>query len=277
MLYFYLLAAGLLLPVINNFVNVLDKGYSWLLAPILYVTIFIGFILIHMAFLVLAFVLIDPKSPPEKGARFYRFILRLSLPLIVFMAKVKIKVSGIDPEDIPNDEPMLFVCNHFSQLDPVILMAVFRNHNIGFIGKKDICEKMPLIAKAMRKLYGVFVDRENDREAAKAIIEAIRILKDKKASIGLFPEGYTNKGSQLLPFRNGSFKVALKSKVPIVVCAVYNTRILQKRVFRRKTVVEFKVADIIYPNEYEGMNTTELGDMIHQKMDVAYRQLRKRP
>jgi 1-acyl-sn-glycerol-3-phosphate acyltransferase len=141
-----------------------------------------------VSFLVLAFALIDPKSPPEKGTRFYRFILNSSLPLMLWMAKVKVKLSGLDPEEIPNDEKMLFVCNHLSELDPIILMSVFPEHNIGFVGKKDICTKMPLIAKSMRKLYGVFVDRENDREAAKSIIEASHILKDKKASVGLFPE-----------------------------------------------------------------------------------------
>lgn len=277
MVYFYLIAAGVLLPVINSTTNVLDKGYSWWLAPIIYIALFLGFVIIHIGLLVLAFALINPNSNPEKGTRFYRFILNLSLPLMLFMAKVKVKLSGMKVDEIPTDERMLFVCNHLSELDPIILMSVFPNHDIGFVGKKDICIKMPLIAKSMRKLYGVFVDRENDREAAKSIIEAIHILKDKKASVGLFPEGYTNKGSQLLPFRNGSFKIALKSKVPIVVCALHNTRILPKRILRRKTVVELKIVDIIYPHEYAGMNTTELGDMIHEKMDEAYKELRKRP
>lgn len=277
MVYIYLIAAGILLPIINGGTNILDKGYSWWLAPIIYVGLFLGFVIIHICLLVFTFALIDPKSPPEKGTRFYRFILNSSLPLMLWMAKVKVKLSGLDPEEIPNDEKMLFVCNHLSELDPIILMSVFPEHNIGFVGKKDICTKMPLIAKSMRKLYGVFVDRENDREAAKSIIEASHILKDQKASVGLFPEGYTNKGSQLLPFRNGSFKIALKAKAPIVVCAIHNTRILPKRILRRKTVVELKIVDLIYPHEYEGMNTAELGDMIHEKMDEAYKELRKRP
>ena len=274
MVYFYLVAAGALLPILNNFYEIFDKGYSWWLAPLLYIAFFLGFVIIHIGFLILAFVFANSKAPSEKGARFYRFILNWSLPLIVWLAKVKIKVSGMDPDEIPNDQRMLFVCNHQYDLDPVILMSVFPHHNIGFIGKKDIIKKLPLIAKAMTKLYGLFIDRENDREAAKTIIEAIHILKDGKASIGLFPEGYTSKTGELLPFRNGSFKIALKSKVPIVVCAINNTRVLPKNIARKKTVINLYVADVIYPNEYEGMNTTELGDMIYEKMEKGYTKIK---
>ena len=276
MVYFYLIAAGALLPILNNFVAIFEKSYSWWLAPLLYIAFFIGLVAIHIGLLVLSFALINPKSPKERGAKFYRFILNWSLPLIDWLAKVKIRVTGMNPDEIPNDEKMLFVCNHQFDLDPIILMTVFPHHNIGFIGKKDICKKMPLIAKAMTKLYGLFIDRENDREAAKTIIEAIHILKDQKASIGLFPEGYTSKNCELLPFRNGSFKIALKSRAPIVVCALNNTRVLPKNIARKKTVVDLNIIDVIYPNEYDGMNTNELGDMIHEKMEVGYNAIRNK-
>ena len=274
MVYFYLFAAGALLPILNNFFAIFDKSYSWWLAPLLYIAFFLGFIIIHIGLLVLSFVVINPKSSRDKGAKFYRFIFNWSLPLIVWLAKVKIRVTGMDPDEIPNDERMLFVCNHQFDLDPVILMSVFPHHNIGFIGKKDIIKKLPLIAKAMHKLYGLFIDRENDREAAKTIIEAIRILKEQKASIGLFPEGYTSKNCELLPFRNGAFKIALKTKAPIVVCTLNNTRKLPKNIGRRKTIIDLNIIDVIYPNEYEGMNTTELGDMIYEKMEKGFYQIK---
>ena len=144
MVYFYLVAAGALLPILNNFFEIFDKGYSWWLAPLLYIAFFLGFVIVHIGLLILAFAVSNSKAPSEKGAKFYRFILNWSLPLIVWLAKVKIKVSGIDPDEIPNDQRMLFVCNHQYDLDPVILMSVFPHHDIGFIGKKDIIKKRPL-------------------------------------------------------------------------------------------------------------------------------------
>ena len=101
-------------------------------------------------------------------------------------------------------------------------------------------------------------------------------MKDQKASIGLFPEGYTSKTCELLPFRNGAFKIALKTNVPIVVCAINNTRTIPKNICRKKTVVDLNIIDVIYPAQYEGMNTIQLGDMIHEKMENGYNEIRNK-
>ncbi len=276
MLYFYLITAGALLPILNNFLPIFEKSYSWWLVPLLYLVFFLGLVLLQIGLMFLAFAFANPNSPPEKGAKFYRFIVKYTLPLIIWIAKVKINLTGIDPDDVPKDRKMLFVCNHQHDFDPAVLYSVFPDNEIGFIGKKDIITKLPFIAKIMRLLYGLFIDRESDRVAAKTIIEAIHILKEDKASIGLFPEGYTSKQCELLPFRNGSFKIALKAKVPIVVCVINNTRQIPKNMVFKTTKVDFEIVDIIYPEQFEGMNTTELGDMVHKKMETAYNNIRNK-
>ncbi|MBO5357964.1 MAG: 1-acyl-sn-glycerol-3-phosphate acyltransferase [Clostridia bacterium] len=276
MVYFYLIAAGALLPILNNFFPIFEKGYSWWLAPILYVVFLFGLMLIQIGLMFLVFAVVSPNSTSKGATKFYRFMVKYSLPLIIWLAKVKINVTGIDPDDVPKDRKMLFVCNHQHDFDPAVIFSVFPDNEIGFIGKKDIIKKLPFIAKIMKLLGGLFIDRENDREAAKTIIEATRILKEEKSSIGLFPEGYTSKTCELLPFRNGGFKMALKAKVPIVVCVINNTRAIPKRMCRLTTKVDFKIVDVIYPEAFEGMNTAELGDMIHEKMENAYNEIRNR-
>ncbi len=276
MVYFYLIAAGALLPILNNFFPIFEKGYSWWLAPILYVVFLFGLMIIQIGLMFLVFAVVSPNSTSKGATKFYRFMVKYSLPLIIWLAKVKINVTGIDPDDVPKDRKMLFVCNHQHDFDPAVIFSVFPDNEIGFIGKKDIIKKLPFIAKIMKLLGGLFIDRENDREAAKTIIEATRILKEEKSSIGLFPEGYTSKTCELLPFRNGSFKIALKAKVPIVVCVINNTRAIPKRMCRLTTKVDFKIVDVIYPEAFEGMNTAEIGDMIHEKMENAYNEIRNR-
>ena len=275
MLYFYLILSAALLPILNNFFDIFRQSYSWWAVPLMFVGFFVGFIILHILMLVLAFVPVSLKSDREKGAKFYRFIVNISLPMVITLARVKINVTGMSPDDIPKDKRMLFICNHQFDFDPVILMSVFNKVEIGYIGKKDIIKELNLIAKAMHKLYGLFIDRENDREAAKTIIEAIRIIKNDKASIGVFPEGYASASCEMLPFRNGVFKIALKTNAPIVVCAINNTRQIPKNMFRRKTEIDFKIADVVYPEQYEGMNTVELGAMLYEKMEKAYNEIRK--
>ena len=155
------------------------------------------------------------------------------------------------------------------------MLTVFPDSEIGFIGKKEIYETRPIVKRAMHRLYSLPIDRENDREAAKTIINAIKLIKDDKASIALFPEGYVSKSCELLPFRNGSLKIATKANVPIVVCAINNTRELPKRIFRRPSTVEFRFLDVIYPEQFEGMNTQQIGEIIHSQMEAALSDMRK--
>jgi 1-acyl-sn-glycerol-3-phosphate acyltransferase len=277
MIYFYVILSIALIPILENFFDILKQSYSWWLVPLLIIGFFIAMVLIHLLFVVLNFRFMSYDTDPKKGQKYYRGLVNATISLLVPLVRVNINLSGMLPEEVPTDRKMMFVCNHQHDFDPVIILSAFPDEYLAFIGKKEIFTTMPFISRAMHRLRSLPIDRENDREAAKSIIEASHILKDKKASVGLFPEGYTNKGSQLLPFRNGSFKIALKAKAPIVVCAIHNTRILPKRILRRKTVVELKIVDLIYPHEYEGMNTAELGYMIHEKMDEAYKELRKRP
>ncbi len=267
MVYFYLILSVILIPVMNNFFAIFGESYSWWLVPVLLVGFFVGLVLLHAIVFVVSFLIGGQKHSPDKCAKYYRFLAKITVPLVLKLARVEINLRGMDIDSLPKDTRMLFVCNHKHEFDPIIMLSVFENFEIGFIGKKEIFEKMFLIGDVMHKLYGLSIDRDNNREAAKTIIHAIKFLKEDKASIGLFPEGYTNRGEEtLLPFRNGAFKIAYKAQVPIVVCTVNGTRQIPKRMFRKKSEVDFCVADIIYPQEFSDMNTQELGDKIQNIM-----------
>ncbi len=276
MIYFYLVLSVALIPLLNNFFEILQQSYSWWLVPLLIVGFFLAFVIIHLLWFILTFAFVSLKSDKEKGAKYYRFVLKVTLPLIVGIARVRIRLSGKPTEEVPVDREMLFVCNHQHDFDPAIIWSVFPDSNIGFIGKKEIYKTMPIIAKVMHKLYGLPIDRENNREAVKTIIEAIRFIKNKKASIAVFPEGYTSKSCELLPFRNGAFKIALKTNVPIVVCVLNGTRRIPKRMIWRGCEVDFRIVDILYPEDYEGMNTNELGDKIHDLMETSLAEIKNK-
>lgn len=276
MVYVYLVLSAALIPVLNNFFDILQKSYSWWLVPVLFIGFFLTFSILHLAWFFLSFAFASFKTGPEKGGKYYRFALKSTLPLMVSLARVKINLSGKDPEEVPKDRKMLFVCNHQNDADPAVIWSVFPDNEIGFIGKKEIYKKMPLIGKIMHKLYGLPIDREHNREAAKTIIGAIKFIKEDKASIALFPEGYTSRSCELLPFRNGSFKIALKSNAPIVVCVLNGTQKIIKNLIWRGCEVDFRIIDVIYPEDYEGMDTVELGDKIHTMMEEALNELKNR-
>lgn len=134
-----------------------------------------------------------------------------------------VKVTEIGKENVPKDQAVLYVGNHRSYFD--ILLLYVRCHGLtGFVSKKEM-NKIPLLRVWMRYLHCLFLDRENIKEGLKTILKAIEYVKSG-ISICIFPEGTRNKAEsdlELLPFHDGSFKIAQKSGCPIIPIALNNT------------------------------------------------------
>lgn len=264
MLYFYIVAAIGLIPILDNFLPILRESYSWWLVPVLALAIFLTFIILHFGFLALYIQCINIKKEP-KGSRFLRRYVAVSIPIFYKFAFVHVHTTGL--EKIPEDTRVLLVCNHRSEADPAIILSELPNLEVAFIAKKEVYEKLPFVAKALHKMNGLPIDRENNREAAKTIINAAKIIKEDKASIAIYPEGYTNRTEEdLLPLRNGSFKIAERAGVPIVVCTVYNSPAIFKNMFRRRSDIYLDVAEVISADHVKSMHTDAIGKRVSSIM-----------
>ena len=272
--YLVVSAAGIL--VLDKFLPILRQSYSLWAMPLIFIGIYLSLVIIQALLFVCTIQFTNLNKPmTAKRSRFFRAQLKCALPLIVGVARVKIKASGT--EKLPKDKRFLLVCNHQHDFDPVIIMATFPECELAYIGKKEIYTEMRFVAKAMHLMQSLPIDRENDREAAKTIIKASKLIKEDVASVVLFPEGYTNLTPEngMLPFRNGAFKIAMKANAPIVVCVVNNTRQIPKNIILRRTYVDFRILDVITPEAYNEMNTQQLGDLIHEKMEKELEIIRK--
>jgi 1-acyl-sn-glycerol-3-phosphate acyltransferase len=119
-------------------------------------------------------------------------------------------VSGL--ENIP-EEAVLFVSNHQSNFDIAIFLAFIKKPK-GFVAKIEIL-KIPILRAWMKYINCVFLDRKNIRQSAKVILDGIKILKSGHSMV-VFPEGTRSKGDTFGEFKAGSYKLATKSRVPIV-------------------------------------------------------------
>ena len=119
----------------------------------------------------------------------------------------------------------------------------------------------------MHKILCQPINRENDREALKTILKCIQIIKEDKASIAVFPEGYTSMDRKLHHFRSGVFKIAQKTRVPVVVCTLTNSYQVFHNALRLKpTDIDLHLLAVIQPEEYVGMTTVALAEKIHAMM-----------
>lgn len=124
------------------------------------------------------------------------------------------KARILGRENIPTDRPVLFVANHRSLLDIVLCLKLIPVP-VGIIAKKEL-EAIPLLRLQMRDIRCLFLDRKDNRQGLKVILQAIEYVKGGQ-SMFVFPEGTRSKTEgELLPFHAGSFKIATKAKAPVV-------------------------------------------------------------
>lgn len=140
---------------------------------------------------------------------------------ILWMSGVKITVKG--KENIPADQAVLYVGNHRSYFD-ILVGYVTVPGLTGFVAKKEM-EKIPLLSTWMKLVNCLFLDRENLKEGLKTILAGIDQVKHG-VSVWIFPEGTRNEEENLLnmlPFKEGSLKIAEKSGCPVVPVAITGT------------------------------------------------------
>lgn len=184
-------------------------------------------------------------------------IVQWAFKVILKMTGVKVTVIG--EENVP-DEPVLFIGNHRSFFD--ILLTYSRCRRLtGYIAK-DSMKKAPLLNIWMEYLYCLFLNREDPKEGLKIILKAIEYVK-QGISICIFPEGTRNKGEELsmLPFKEGSFKIATKTGCPIVPISMNNTASIFENQFPRirKTHVILEYGKPIYPKELDKETAKHIG------------------
>lgn len=122
-----------------------------------------------------------------------------------------VHVHGL--ENIPKDQAVVFMSNHQGNFDIALFMS-FIDKPKGYVSKIEI-DKLPIVRTWMRLIHCVFMDRSSLKGAATAIVEGIQVIKQGH-SLVIFPEGTRSKGGPLGEFKAGSFKLATKSKAPII-------------------------------------------------------------
>ena len=179
--------------------------------------------------------------------------------MVLILCNVKIKVIG--KENIPNET---FVCyaNHKSDIDPVALYVAL-HRTCSAIGKKSLF-KIPVIKQCQSVFGAISLDRDNDRAAAKSMIEAIRAVKAGMSYI-IFPEGgiKSRDTEEMVNLRAGAYKLVMKSGallLPATIIGSSNTK-------KRKTLLRRVKITIIFhkpmpEEEYNQYNSTELGNMV---------------
>lgn len=217
----------------------------------------IGYLILSIPILLIEWIIgkFNPRAKDISSLRIIQTVFRFIL-----------KVTGADitiigHENVPKDQAVLYIGNHRSFFD-ILLTYVHCPDLTGYIAKKEM-EPIPLLSTWMRYLHCLFLDRKDIKEGMKTILTAIEKVKNG-ISICIFPEGTRNKGDnelELLPFHEGSFKIATKSGCPIIPMSISNSAEIFENHFPKikpcKVVVEY--GKPIYPEQLSKEDKKRLG------------------
>ena len=176
---------------------------------------------------------------------------------ILKVTGVSLSVEGL--ENIPKDRPCVFVANHRSYYDiPLLLAGLEKPH--GILAKEEL-EKIPLLNRWMKLLGCVFVQRDDVRASVRALNDAT------------FPEGTRYKGEEggVGEFKNGAFRIAVKTGAPVVPVAVTGARALFETNGNRCRPGSVRIK-IMSPIQTAGMSKAEqkqLPDAVRQSILAA--------
>ena len=135
------------------------------------------------------------------------------------LAAAGVTLDVVGAENLWAERPAVFVFNHQSQLDVIILAALLRSDFTG-VAKKEL-QRDPVFAPLGWLADVAFVDRANTEEAKKALAPAVEALRNGR-SLAMAPEGTRSATPRLGPFKKGAFHVAMQAGVPMVPIVIRN-------------------------------------------------------
>lgn len=238
-----------------------------LIIMILYVIIAVLSIPLYLA----AFII--SKINDKAAAGFAQFLVRIVFTTVLFLSGCKKTIIG--RERIPADTPVLYAANHRSFYDIILAYSTVPNQT-AFISKIEI-KKMPCVAQWMYFLHCQFMERGNVKQNMNIILNAISLVKDGY-SIYIAPEGTRNATDELLPFKEGSMKIALKGKCPIVPVCIHGTeKIFENHLpWIHSGKIRIEYGNPVYPDQLDKQEQKHIGaymqkiisDMYHSALDT---------
>lgn len=176
------------------------------------------------------------------------------------------KTTVIGEENIPTDQAVLYILNHRSLFDVLLTYPRCKNRT-GYIAKAEIL-KAPILPIWMKRLYCLFLDRKDIKAGLKTILTAIDYIKSG-ISIAIFPEGTRSRSDnelEMLPFHEGSFKIATKTGCPIIPVAIsHSSAIFEDHLpYIRSTHTVVEYGTPIYPDQLSKEDRKFIGRYVQE-------------
>ncbi len=131
--------------------------------------------------------------------------------LATSLAGIDLRVEG--EEHLWSQRPAVFIFNHQSGLDAILMLKLLRRDLTG-VAKKEI-RNNPIFGPLFSAAGVVFVDRAHTTKAIDALRPVVEALRQGR-SLAISPEGTRSTTVRLGRFKKGAFHMAMQAGVPVV-------------------------------------------------------------
>ncbi len=162
-------------------------------------------------------------------------------------------------------ENRLIVCNHISDTDPIVMMALSKTP-VTFVAKKE-SETFPFVGKVIKCLSGEFLDRNDLKQELKVMMNVQNKLQNyRNLDFIIYPEGTRNKkpDQDALEFHHGTFRPAMKAGISFTVCSIFGSqRVLNKKCKNKYNPIELNYIKTFTVDDYKDSTTPQMAVLAH--------------
>jgi 1-acyl-sn-glycerol-3-phosphate acyltransferase len=150
----------------------------------------------------------------------------------IWVMRTGMRAAGIRVEarwEAPPDpaQHYIFLSNHISNLDPVVLFPLLPGRVSAFI--KRSLTKIPVLGYGMELARFIPVDREGNVDAAAASVEQAARVLASGLHIVSFVEGTRSRDGKLQPFKKGPFYLAMETGAPVIPVSIFGTEGMMRK------------------------------------------------
>jgi 1-acyl-sn-glycerol-3-phosphate acyltransferase len=205
------------------------------------------------------------KRIPSNHRYKYYVTKSTSIFLNRFIMRLKIDVSGL--ENVPNEGKLTVYANHKSYGDAFIILSFFPRPTT-FTPKMPVY-KMFFIGKWLKYMDAFPIDRSSDRNTARAMVDAIKTVKNGLAMV-IFPEGGIKDRDEekMVDMRAGAYRVATKAGADLLPIRIIGSTKIKYRAPFRTTKIKVVILPVVTYESIKDLKTAEIADLMFHKINT---------
>lgn len=152
-------------------------------------------------------------------------------------------------EKLPWNGPAVFVANHLSLVDILVIYGFFTPFK--WVAKAELF-RVPFVGWNMVLNDYVRIWR-GDRESVRRMMAHSREHLARGSALMIFPEGTRSLDGKMLPFKDGAFKLAMEAGCPLIPIAIAGSALALPKhgfIFRQRATIRVRVLDPLDPKAF---------------------------